>query len=707
MEYKGKVLQFGKYTRVQLERMKQDLKLEMSLQMLSFCAAYYRGEEKRDPLIAELLFLDRFAAARPITAADTAPTQLLTNDAFVAETYADLMRKRHEIYPTRKTPCTLSEALELATVYIQCAGKSPTFSDVTVLTEDASLSPSAFSRGNYVTAQNADFGFRALGGNRPTPKADDRLVLLVPAPNCDIRQYREQVEALLNHDTLSAEAVDICSVGESGLLREILRMTDGAYLELARLSRTGDPIGLSMLSNAYAGNYLLRLPADRCDDFVKAVTCFGLRALAFGYLQKNARITVVTQQIGAFSLASDFLRILLPLSATTAALTDEKHGTPCTVSHIPLSRKHCAYLASNTPTPNQTASTNRHLCAVAASHPQGRFFLNAIETALVPILTLAAAGCDHTAQRLALGLRLPAQAKTPTEFGYAMSTVLGLYRIEAELGMPHASYQITNDANTAYPSLTVASIAKAEPCPTHFVKEGNHVFCIAPATNRNGLLDFAALRDLLECLARWHRDGILKSARVLCRESLPDVLADMRGSGIGCRMLGETLFLNEKMPVAIVLETTEPIQAQKVGVTFRCQEAPAPAVQKQFAPKHCLIRTERPSVVICAAPHDVEARILWDELETRGAKVTFFKVDAHTDADAIARAVMSAQALIVCRGVRLPQDEGVRFAVDTLRRACGRVIYPGVKKLPENQSGIALENGFYEAMLTQICTFEK
>ncbi len=690
-----------------MERMKQDLKLEMSLQMLSFCAAYYRSEEKRDPLIAELLFLDRFAAAKAITTADTAPTQLLTNDAFVAQTYADLMRKRHEIYPNRKTPCTLSEALEMATVYIQCAGKSPTLSDVTVLTEDASLSPSAFSRGNYVTSQNADFGFRTFGKNRPAPKADDRLVLLVPAPNCNIRQYREQVEALLNHDTLAAEAVDICSVGEQGLLREILRMTDGAYLELARLSRTGDPIGLSMLSNAYAGNYLLRLPADRCDDFVKAVTCFGLRALSFGYLQKNARIAVVTQQIGAFSLASDFLRILLPLSATAAALADEKHGKPCAISHKPLTRKSCSYLASDAPTQNQAVLKGQHLCAVAASHPNSRFFLNAVETALVPILTLAAAGCDHTQQRLALGLRLPARVKSPAEFGYAMSTVLGLYRVETELGMPHASYKITHDADTAYPSLSVASIAKAAPCPTHFVKEGNHVFCIAPATDRNGLPDFGALRNLLECLARWRREGIVKSARVICRESLPDVLADMRGNGIGCRMYGETLFLDEKMPIALVLETTEPIQAKKVGVTFRCQEAPAPTVQKLFAPKHCLIRTERPSVVICAAPHDVEARILWDELETRGAKVTFFKVDAHTDADAISRAVLSAQTMIVCQDVRLPQNEALHFAMDTLRRARGRVIYPGVKTLPENQSGIALENGFYEAMLTQICSFEK
>jgi hypothetical protein len=124
MERKGMIRRFGKYNLQQLEQMKQDLNIQMPLNKLIFCQSYYRATEKRDPAIEELQFLDLFSKDSEVSPLSIAPTELLTNETFVASTYADMMSKRYEMRPDAKLPCSLHELMHLANTYLERVGKN-------------------------------------------------------------------------------------------------------------------------------------------------------------------------------------------------------------------------------------------------------------------------------------------------------------------------------------------------------------------------------------------------------------------------------------------------------------------------------------------------------------------------------------------------------------------------------------------------------
>ena len=107
MEFSGFVKYFGSYTTEQLEKTKQDLKLEMPIELLAPMANHYRTHEKRDPYIDELMLWDALYSSNADSAYSVAATELLTNDTFVAETYADLMAKRKLLRPNAKSVCSL------------------------------------------------------------------------------------------------------------------------------------------------------------------------------------------------------------------------------------------------------------------------------------------------------------------------------------------------------------------------------------------------------------------------------------------------------------------------------------------------------------------------------------------------------------------------------------------------------------------------
>jgi hypothetical protein len=123
-ELNGIVRGFGRYTTSQLEQAKADLHLGMSTELLEIASDYYRKTEHRDPLIAELRLLDDLSKAQRNNPAAHAITKLLTNDRFVAETFADVMNKRRALDEEATSPCTLYDLTRIATQYLARIGKT-------------------------------------------------------------------------------------------------------------------------------------------------------------------------------------------------------------------------------------------------------------------------------------------------------------------------------------------------------------------------------------------------------------------------------------------------------------------------------------------------------------------------------------------------------------------------------------------------------
>ena len=559
MERKGMIRRFGAYNPQQLEQMKRDLNIKMPMNKLSFCASYYRTVEKRDPSIEELQFLDLFSRDSESSPLSIAPTELLTNDTFVAKTYADLMAKRYELNPDAKTPCTLFEMMNLATAYLERAGKDATPSGLVCSLEKRDT-PYTKLGNSAVLEKNASVGLRVLPKTSLPLLTGDLLLLLRPLAKS--AQRIRPLGAFLDSPALASQIKQLRTVGKRGLFAELLSLTSCATVEPDRLSQTGEPLPLSMLVTAFEGDLLVRISRESYPAFAKATYELGIFAAAFATVGNGTRITVVRPRGTTFSLQTRFLRMLFPLRPVSVKLGNERTDTLTPISHAP-------YIASQNDL-MQTASVGTAMISAASAAPTKSFFRNALDTALATVLTLAVSGCDYADQRLSVSMEIPQNTDDTHVAGDCISTLLGVYRLQAELAMPAASIRLDCDPSLRHPTLQVFAVSHGNACPASFTAAGNHVYCLSPATTPDGLPDFDDLRRLLTLLTALRQNGILRSARVLCHEEISDAIRAMMSEKLGCLTSGKELFATDSLPIGVLIETSEPIDGTRVGtVTAR------------------------------------------------------------------------------------------------------------------------------------------
>lgn len=566
MELQGKVRGFGRYTKQQLEQMKADLDISMPLSALSFCANYYRTQQRRDPAIDELKMIDRFYHIQTPSLNRAMLTELYTNNAFTADTYADLLSKRRTLDPYAKSPCSLRDLTGIANAYLKRAGKS------SANLPSAVLLPT--ERGKEKTDTNglqsmavAKSGYRLLFPKETcAPKAlGDLLVILLPSAKTGAAKYEQTVTAFFYREASVNKIKQTEIIADGGLLEILPSFSCGLWIEYFRLSRTGEPIPLNMLTEAYEGKYVVRISRNECDTFCKEAAAAGLCANAFASVIPEASYTFVRESGETFSLDFSFLAAMRPLRRITAKLQNE-------------------VFQEQTSTPIQTAKTalvkgdngRDILCAASACMPHDAVFLHSLDCLLTPVLNLAAAGCDYISEALAVAVELPRDTlSSETAVGESIAVLLAVYRIQAELSMLLSASSLCINEKLEHPQLTAFVTADASaPCSAIYTQEGNRVYCIVPERTADGMLNFSALRTLLDFLCRLRRDGALYSARVLCRESVTDAIREMSRGALFCCITGDALVAEGTFPLAIMIETDRQLPAKQVGFVAKKQPPP-------------------------------------------------------------------------------------------------------------------------------------
>ena len=707
MNYKGYVRKIGSYPPPQLEQMKADLGLKLPMPMLRLCAAYFGKQEKRDPAIEELMLLDRFSATLRNDPFAMAPIELMTNDAFVAESYADLLRKRRELFPTAKTPCSIREAFRIASLYLMRAGKRSALPNRLAILEECAEPSAHVSEDRLIPSCETQVALRHIVTRPSKDEAGDQLLLLLPSPADTPIAYHNLVSGLLS-DAKSTDAIKrIRQVGENGLLYEVLQLCHGASISLPRLSRLGEPMPLSMLITAYQGRHLLRVSGKDSAALQGIAAKHGLRACHFANVLSTPRIIVKQDDSRTFSWSTNFLRALVPVRPTPVRLANEANEANAPIYHHPVGIGGCQYLSFVPEQEADVCSDGAVLTSVAASLPQRDFFRNALDTALTAVLNLAVCGAHYSEQRLAVSLTLPKNSSDPVTAGECLSAVLGIYRLQAELGIPLIADRL-NTADTAHPQLTAFATASGAPCPVSLQNEGNYIYCIMPQLQGNGLPTFSELRKLLAFLSDLKKRNLLQSARILCREAITDGLSQMRTKALSCRFTGDVWAAQGAVPMAILLESSEPLaQLKQVARVVKRAEVTDDADDAVLPPTTRLIISDHATVTVVARKEDLEARKLCVLLKKGGASVTELCLSPSLSSDLLAQAIFSAGTLILCRNVELPETPEVAFAVDTLVRGGGRILLPGRQKPDERIGGIALKNGLSKKMLDQICSLKK
>ena len=402
-------------------------------------------------------------------------------------------------------------------------------------------------------------------------------------------------------------------------------------------------------------------------------------------------------------LDTAFLKALFESVPVKMNLADEAAESRAPIDNIPHAVGSSNYLDREKAAMRPSLSLYKG-CAYAVAHtaPTGAYFRNAVDAALTTVLALAAAGHPYSRQRLAVSLNLPQAIHESANASAAMSAVLGLYRVEAELGIPLSAGKLSTGAEVTAPEITVYSMASGKALPSVLTGAEHRLYCVTPEVDANGLPVFAKLRSFLDWLTGQVSRGAIKSARVFCRSTVADAIREMARPDLGYTLTDAVEADTNCLAVGLLIEAAEELNLYCVGTTHtREPEVAVPKATRVLPEKECLIASKKPHVTILARADDRAAQALAMLCTERGAGVyPFF---TNCDPGEFSAAVLHSQTLIVCDGAEIPDSPFATFAAKTLSNAGGYLLFLGESQRPAYLNGFTLEDGISPAILDQIC----
>ncbi len=685
----GTVRRFCDYTHRQLEALAQDLELRMPPPTLALCASHYRTrEKKRDPLIEELRFLDAVATCTP-AARELALSELITNDPFVAEAYADMMRKRQELHPETTTPVTLGEALGMASAYLRRSGKPDFFAGYRARFLDRAEKGSVGVSGGdlFLSIEKAEDGIPAVGD----------AVILLHRGNLPHWRYASTVEALLHTETGGAVRWQAKTPSE-GILRLLLPLCRGICFDLRCLAIEGFSVAPSLLLNAFEGYFLVALPQARAAELLAAASELGLDARPFATVMQNDRAQIICSSECVFSFETAFLRRLTVQPTVKAILPTEAAAHPDAIHVLPVDECSCPYLSGYQP-PLAIRSTNGFSTSAAFCRTQGAFFRSALQTVTSAVVSLQAAGGDYTRGGLCIAVCHPPLQNDPKRIGELLAVILGIYRAQCELGMPASALRLFGSEELEHPTVTVFSVDKCAPLPSALTTPDASVHCVALEMDENGLPQFEALRALLRELSLQGGRHTILSASLLSEESATDGLARMTGNGFTCRLTDAATISGDQISSALLLESGEELPFRKIGKVI--SDETKKKVQEEIdlpSARNALNYGERAQVTLIANREDSAAGVLAAVLERKGARCERF--DPCADTSLVARSILHSQLTVLAANATLPMEERIEFALRVQSEAGGSVLsFSKNAVLPEDIRVQSLEKGIDESVL--------
>ena len=699
MTYQSVIRNFVNINIEQAKRLREQLSLSMPPQMLQFCANYYKNYLKRDPFVDELKMLDMLVSSREANCSFVALTELLANDTFAARTYADMLKKRKQLYPNLTRPCTLGEAANLASEYIRRArgesGKPRSIPSIENV-RDSITYPDA----TCVAAPNSAYRLRIFPVSQTELSEGDILLLTSPLGDDTQAAFRRKSAALLRNKTVMQYLKGASTVGRDGILAELLNLSDGALIHLPALSPIGTSAPVTTLCEGFAGSQILRVSPHQLNIVASLLAKGGVRAVPFAAVKKEPQFVFMRNKQSSFALDAHFLRTLNCYRAACAKLKNEANSTPDVISFGGVGGGKCTYLSPESAAQiGEVAETGSTACVAASSSLKNSPYKTALWSVLAPVASLCAHGVPYTDQSLSVAVEFPEDLENAETVGSCTSAILGLYRAQMELGIATAGRIHTRTTKGLdAPAVSVwATAQNIQKSANTFAKSGSFVYAVTPKLDKDGLPDFQALRQMLGEIAKFAKNGSIISSRVLVGEAITDGIRKMK-STFTCTLSDKSIAAGDKLPLCILIESQEDLPLSLVGKVQPCRQPAPEAIE--IPERTELIACERPDIVIVSTLLDSDAMALAAYLEERGAQVSLF-AEPEKDAMALSRTILTTQTLILCQNAKLPETKQMKFALDSLRRAGGILLSLSKNTAPEGF--ISPKNGIDEGILQKIC----
>ena len=551
----------------ELGRLIAELGLRMTLRDLRYCQNQYRMRERRNPTVEELRFLDALYISRTQRIEYYGLRSFYTSDPILAETYADMIAKANRVRQDERpyTPAELSGVLTRSLVQ---TGKKISVPSLCI-GEDAPLR--SLKHGRTESGCAVLNGIPAIIGDksndlpspRTQPQPGDHILLLTSA-GLSSSAFASLVVSL----SLPADA-QIIPIGEKGLLEALLTF-DGIYLVQDYLPGFSSTSPLHSLLDAFTDGILIRVDGDIALPLRDRAASVGLIASIIGKCAINQHLTIRREGQSPVQFETAFLRAFSPTLPADAEIpgvsTRNDIHTTTPRSQTIHAGGNCALFAEGIPN-TPYAVQNNHILTGAVSYPSNNTFLSSLFTTIYAVNRAVASGVDHETLTLSNHLIPPTTSNTPNfAVGELMASLLGSYRVQAELAIPDVGGQFDNTAEECEKAQLTVFAAAPKPenvIPHTFTSAGNNVYLLTPLVSDHTLIDFEDYRKLLRYVHHLCREGIVCSAIAIDAGGAFAALKTMTQSGYG--FLAAT-----PIPGAtcgFLIETREIIQGTLLGVT--------------------------------------------------------------------------------------------------------------------------------------------
>lgn len=699
MNYRSVVRNFVNINFAQAEELCERLSLSMPAELLLNCSKYYKNQQKRDPFVDELRMLDMLLSAREREGESLALTKFFANDAFIARTYADLLDKRGQVFGELSHPCTFAEAASTAGMYIRRARgdvRRPRLLTSIENTSDCITYPDA----TCVAAPNSAFRMRLIPLQKTVVREGDILVLVSPVFSDSLIEFRRKSAKILREKEVMQYVKEVATVGRGGIMCELLRMTDGAQIQLPFLSPMGTTVPVTTLCESFLGSTILRVAEDRWNTVTALLSKSGVRALPFATITQKTKFVFVRDTHSSFELDTHFLRSFNKYQAVCAKLDDEAALSPSSIAFGSIGPQNNKYYAPETAKKiGDIVTIDSTSCAAVSATAFEAPYKTALWSVLAPVASLCACGVPYTNQILSISLELPTDLNNAKTAGQCFAAILGLYRAQIELGLlTSAEPVIRTCKDLEAPSISVWASAHGVQKPNSiFTQSGSYVYAVTPTLDKDGLPNFSLLRQMLKQITQLASEGKILSCRTLAGEAITDGILKMSDTHT-CVLKDSTVAAQGKLPLCLLIESSEALPLYYIGKVH--PRKPLPKAKVVIPNRTELIACEKPDAVLVASLNDSDAMALAALLEEHGAHVSLFG-NSVSNAPALSRAILTTQTLILGQNAKLPETQQMNFALDTLRRAGGILLSLSQNNVCEGF--IPVKNGIDEEILEKIC----
>ena len=549
MTYRSMIRDFGNMSMAQAEALRARFSLSMSPDTLLFCGIHYKERLGRDPFVDELKMLDMLTAAQRKSGDSQALTEFLTNDAFVAKTYADMLKMRNKLHPEVYHPITLTDAANVANEYCTTKRKKKSNSNI------------------HPHLENAPYRLHLLQLSDSAPCVGDTLVLLSPAKQDSQDEFYHKATALLQNRELMQFVKTVASIGHGGILPELLTQATGVHIYLPALAFDKEPIPATVLCNRFFKCKILRLAPQHWSKVSTLLKNSGVRATPFATVLEKEKFVFARDKQTAFEIETSFLHSLRSYETIRAKLPSESSRMTLSPSLHYVWNKAFPFLTSDNATQiGEVTQNGVGTCVSATATTAGSYYKTAIWSILAPTMALCACGIPYSKQELAIALDIPKDLSHDAVAGKCMSTVLGLFRAQTELKLAaKGGTLIDRNKDVSVPSIFVWAAAKnAKKLPNTFTTKGSSIYAVTPKFDFDGLPVFSDMRKKLNAIAKLANKGKILSFRVLSGETITDGICKM-SSAYTCEKDDKAILTETKLPLCILIESNNRLPWRCVG----------------------------------------------------------------------------------------------------------------------------------------------